>query len=75
MLAASGQKNYLLIHIRYRATKFMTSAMMCLLPKSEISPLDSSSPRKPYLWEFLPDFPDPLTLLPNDGPVEFLLND
>jgi len=38
-------------------------------------PLDSLSPGKPYLWEFLPNFPDPLTLLPNDGPVEFLLND
>lgn len=39
------------------------------------APPDSLSPGKPHLWELLPNFPDPLTLLPNDGPVEFLLND
>lgn len=29
---------------------------------------------EPHLWEFLPDFSDPLAFLPNDGSVEFLLN-
>lgn len=73
MLAASGQENFL-ISIQCRATLFMILATRPL-SMQQVPPLDSLSPGKPHLWELLPNFPDPLTLLPNDGPVEFLLND
>lgn len=45
------------------------------LSASSVGNTPSSPPAEPYLWELLPDLPNALALLADDGPVEFLLND